>query len=75
MSVELTAEMVTDGLVPSNPRLAPDGRHVAYAVAPVGQREERRRSAIWLVATAGASPPRQYLPLAGGEAEALTDAG
>ncbi|CAA9562505.1 MAG: hypothetical protein AVDCRST_MAG88-1615 [uncultured Thermomicrobiales bacterium] len=108
MPAELTAELIVDGLLPADPRLSPDGRHVAFAVAPVGQREEGRKSAIWLASTDGAAPPRrltaglandtmprwspdgawlfflsdraerdraqlQRLPLAGGEAEALTD--
>src|SRR4051794_26671471 len=108
MPAELTAEMVTDGLVPADPQLSPDGRLVAFSVAPAGKREEHPQRAIWLAATDGSTPPRKItagvvndsmprwspdgsalyflsdrgergkaqlhrLPLAGGEAEALTD--
>lgn len=108
MPVELTAEMITDGLVPGDPQLSPDGHLVAYTVAPAGKRGEHPQRAIWLAATDGATPPRRAtagtvndtmprwspdgsalyflsdraergkaqlhrLPLAGGEAEALTD--
>ncbi len=62
MSVDtpvLTAELVVDGAVPKQPEISPDGRWVAYVVAPVGQRGERRLSAVWLAAADGSSPPRQ----------------
>ncbi len=59
MPAELTAELIVDGLIPADPRLSPDGRHIAFAVAPVGQREEGRKSAIWLASTDGAVPPRR----------------
>src|ERR1700685_4087493 len=35
---ELTAELIVDGAVPQQPVISPDGRWVAYAVAPVGKR-------------------------------------
>jgi dipeptidyl aminopeptidase/acylaminoacyl peptidase len=56
---ELTADLIVDRAVPRQPVISPDGRWVAYAVAAVGRREERRRSAIWLAAADGSSPPRQ----------------
>lgn len=55
---KLTAEMIVDGLAPSDPQIAPDGRYVAFVAAPVGRREERRRSAIWLARVDGSSEPR-----------------
>jgi dipeptidyl aminopeptidase/acylaminoacyl peptidase len=54
---ELTAELVVDGAVPSQPVISPDGCQVAYVVAPVGRREERRTCALWLAAADGGSPP------------------
>ena len=54
---ELTAELVVDGVVPSQPVISPDGCWVAYVVAPVGRRAERRICAIWLAAADGGSPP------------------
>jgi dipeptidyl aminopeptidase/acylaminoacyl peptidase len=56
---ELTAELVTDGLVPSQPVVSPDGCWVAYVVAPVGRRAERRACALWLAAVDGSSPPEK----------------
>jgi len=54
---ELSAETVVDGAVPSQPVISPDGRWVAYVVAPVGRREERRLCALWVAAVDGGSPP------------------
>jgi dipeptidyl aminopeptidase/acylaminoacyl peptidase len=54
---ELTAELVVDGVVPSQPVISPDGCWVAYVVATVGRRAERRVSAIWLAAADGSSLP------------------
>jgi dipeptidyl aminopeptidase/acylaminoacyl peptidase len=53
---KLTAELVTDGVVPSQPVVSPDGCWVAYVVAPVGRRSERL-CAVWLAAVDGSSPP------------------
>lgn len=55
--MSLTAEMVVDGLVPSDPRVSPDGKWVAFVVAPVGRRGPVACSAIWLAATDGTSSP------------------
>jgi len=54
---ELTAELVVDGAVPSQPVVSPDGRWVAYVVAPVGRGGERLLCAIWVAAADGSSPP------------------
>jgi dipeptidyl aminopeptidase/acylaminoacyl peptidase len=56
---DLTAELVVDGAVPAQPVISPDGRWVAYTVAPTGKRGERRLSAIWIAAAGASSPPRQ----------------
>jgi len=56
---ELTAELVVDGAVPSQPVISPDGCWVAYVVAPVGRRAERRSCALWVAAADGGSPPRK----------------
>jgi dipeptidyl aminopeptidase/acylaminoacyl peptidase len=56
---ELTAELVVDGAVPSQPVISPDGRWVAYVVAPVGRGGERRLCALWVAAADGSSPPWQ----------------
>jgi dipeptidyl aminopeptidase/acylaminoacyl peptidase len=55
----LTAELVVDGSVPSTPVVSPDGRLVAYAVAPVGRAGEHRVSSLWVVAADGRTPPRK----------------
>jgi dipeptidyl aminopeptidase/acylaminoacyl peptidase len=56
---ELTAELVVDGAVPSQPVISPDGCWVAYVVAAVGRRAERRMCALWVAAADGGSPPRK----------------
>ena len=56
---ELTAELVVDGDVPSQPVISPDGRWVAYVVAPVGRKGERQLCALWVAAVDGSSPPWQ----------------
>ena len=53
---ELTAELVVDGVVPSQPVISPDGCWVAYVVAPAAETESRM-CAIWLAAVDGSSPP------------------
>jgi dipeptidyl aminopeptidase/acylaminoacyl peptidase len=55
----LTAELIVDGAAPQQPVISPDGRWVAYVVAPVGQLGEPRLSALWIAAADGSSPPRQ----------------
>ena len=55
----LTADLVVDGAVPRQPAMSPDGRWVAWVVAPVGRVGERRLSALWVAAANGSSPPRQ----------------
>jgi dipeptidyl aminopeptidase/acylaminoacyl peptidase len=55
----LTAELVVDGAVPREPTLSPDGRWVAYVVAPAGRLGERNLSALWVAAANGSSPPRR----------------
>jgi dipeptidyl aminopeptidase/acylaminoacyl peptidase len=56
---ELTAELVVDGRVPSSPVLSPDGRWVAYVLAPVGQVDEHPSSQLWITAVDGSVPPRR----------------
>src|SRR5829696_8158792 len=43
-----------------DPHLSPEGRWVAYVVTTVDQRQNRRLSQIWLAATDGSRPPRQF---------------
>src|SRR6202050_3052153 len=60
MSVDtrvLTAELVVDGAVPKQPEISPDGRWVAYVVAPVGRRGKPRLSAVWLAPMDASVPP------------------
>jgi dipeptidyl aminopeptidase/acylaminoacyl peptidase len=55
----LTAELIIDGARPREPEISPDGRWVAYVVAPTGRPGERRVSALWLASADGTSPARQ----------------
>jgi dipeptidyl aminopeptidase/acylaminoacyl peptidase len=43
----------------SDPRVSPDGKTVACAVNSIDREENAYRSAIWLAAVDGSSPPRQ----------------
>ncbi|MGW4939963.1 S9 family peptidase [Actinoplanes sp. NPDC004185] len=61
----LTAEMVVDGRVPRAPALSPDGRWVAYVVAPVGRAGDHPAGELWVVAADGTESPRR---LTSGEA-------
>src|SRR5947209_5907986 len=42
-----------------DPRLAPDGKLVAYVVTTIDQKQNRRQSQIWLAAMGGSLAPRQ----------------
>ena len=44
----LTAELIVDGAVARNPAISPDGRWVAYAVAPFGVTEPQLGT-LWVV--------------------------
>ncbi len=44
----------------SEPRLAPDGRRVAFTVTTVVEEKDRRHSEIWMAATDGSAPPFRY---------------
>jgi dipeptidyl aminopeptidase/acylaminoacyl peptidase len=43
-----------------DPRLSPDGRTVAYSVWSIDGEENVYKSAIWMAAVDGSSPPRQF---------------
>jgi dipeptidyl aminopeptidase/acylaminoacyl peptidase len=64
----LTAELIVDGAVPRNPVISPDGRWVAYSVAPLGQAEPTV-SALWVAGADGAAPPRKLTDVAAPECE------
>lgn len=59
VELELTAELVVDGRVPSSPVLSPDGRWVVYVLAPVGHPGEHPSSQLWVAAVDGGTPPRR----------------
>jgi dipeptidyl aminopeptidase/acylaminoacyl peptidase len=42
----------------SDPHISPNGHDVAYVMATVDQKKNRRVSSIWLIATDGQSVPR-----------------
>jgi dipeptidyl aminopeptidase/acylaminoacyl peptidase len=44
---ELSPEEIADRLRPSDPRISPDGKAVAFVVAPLGKKEEQVKQAIW----------------------------
>ena len=44
----ITPEELADRVVPSDPRISPDGSRVAFVAAPVGKKGEHRTRAIWI---------------------------
>ncbi len=57
---ELTAEMIVDQDFPSDVQLSPDGKRVAYILAPLNKKEEHETSAIWIAETDHAGETRQF---------------
>jgi dipeptidyl aminopeptidase/acylaminoacyl peptidase len=55
----LSAELVTDSRVPTDPVLSPDGRWVVFVVATVGRVGEFPVSTLWISAVGGAVPARK----------------
>ncbi|HEX9697377.1 MAG TPA: S9 family peptidase [Actinomycetota bacterium] len=53
-------ENVYDLTGADDPRLSPDGRTVAYTVWSIDRDDNEYRSAIWLAAADGSSPPRRF---------------
>jgi dipeptidyl aminopeptidase/acylaminoacyl peptidase len=53
----LTPEEIADRLVPDDPQMSPDGRTVAFTVAPSGRKEEHGERAIWLSIDGKAAEP------------------
>lgn len=53
-----TPELAVDLRLPAEPRLSPDGRLVAFSVAPVGHPTTERISAIFVAPADGSAPPR-----------------
>ena len=58
--VELTAETIVDQTFPNDVRLSPDGKQVAYTLAPRSKKEEYGTSAIWIASTERAGQTRQF---------------
>jgi dipeptidyl aminopeptidase/acylaminoacyl peptidase len=44
----LTPQELADRLTPSDPRISPDGKMVAFVVSPMGKKGEHAERAIWL---------------------------
>ncbi|WP_307871665.1 S9 family peptidase [Micromonospora sp. U21] len=62
---QLTPQLVVDGRVPHALALSPDGKWVAYVVAPVGRAGDHPVSELWVAAVDGTGSPRR---LTSGEA-------
>ena len=60
VTIELTAELIADGAAPSDPVISPDGRWVAYVVAPIGAQKGMRRADLWVAATDASTAPRRF---------------
>ena len=44
----------------SDPNISPDGKLIAYVLTKIDRAQNRRNSAIWMVAADGSSPPWQF---------------
>jgi dipeptidyl aminopeptidase/acylaminoacyl peptidase len=55
---DLTAEAVVDGRAPATPVLAPDGRLLAYVLAPNSRTGEHLDTELWVTGTDGAAARR-----------------
>src|SRR4051812_16576676 len=47
-SARFTPEEIADRLIPEDPQISPDGRHVAFTVRPAGKKGEHQERTIWL---------------------------
>lgn len=57
---ELTAAMIVDQTFPSDVQLSPNGKQVAYTLAPWSKKEEHKISTIWIASTDHAGESRQF---------------
>ena len=57
---ELTASLIADLAMPQHLQISPDGKFVAYTLAPLSKKEEQATSAIWLAATDTSRLARQF---------------
>src|SRR5215218_6996020 len=57
---ELTAELLVDGLHPSEVAVSADGRLIAFVARPVGRSEEHPKSAVWLARSDVAGSARPF---------------
>ncbi|MDQ3548570.1 MAG: S9 family peptidase [Chloroflexota bacterium] len=56
---QLTAELLADMSVPTDPQVSPDGRWFAASVTTVAKPDKHRNAAIWLADTSGSRDARQ----------------
>jgi len=56
----LTAELIADMALPRELDLSPDGTRLAYALTPLGKRDEHATAALWVAPVDGAHPPRPF---------------
>ncbi|MCC6792983.1 MAG: PD40 domain-containing protein, partial [Thermomicrobiales bacterium] len=53
----LTPEEIADRLIPSDPQISPDGRHVAFVVNATSKKEKHWEKSIWLSRDGAAAAP------------------
>ena len=56
----ITAEDLYKFEIVSDPQISPDGRYVIFTVQRTDAKTEKKYSNLWLVATDGDTPPRQF---------------
>ncbi|SIO90594.1 PD40 domain-containing protein [Nocardiopsis sp. JB363] len=56
MDHPLSTDVVTDGLTPHEVTLSPNGRHLAYTLAPLAQTTPRPVNTLWVTGIDGTAP-------------------
>ena len=56
----ITAEDLYKLELVSDPQISPDGAHIIFGVTRVDQKTEKKYTNLWLAASDGSSPPRQF---------------
>jgi dipeptidyl aminopeptidase/acylaminoacyl peptidase len=57
---ELTAEQIVDMRIPFDTQISPDGKWIAFTLAPMGKANEHYLAAIWLVPSDGSAEARRF---------------
>jgi dipeptidyl aminopeptidase/acylaminoacyl peptidase len=57
---ELTPELIADLTTPQDLQISPDGKQIVYTLRSLSKKEENATSSLWMAATDGSRPARQF---------------